>query len=146
MLVKKNKDQCGYTPIEILLLLIVVLLVGFVAWYVVNAKNKADSSYNNSSKLQPVSAPVCATAKDPSTKIDYQQCSIIVVFKTSVDQTTAEQTLKETGLKYKLISSHGTNLMYEVTVPKGQEKSYINIFEQKSTVDFSQLNSVSQAT
>ena len=48
MLMKKN--QRGFSPIEGLLILVLVGLIGFVGWYVFHAKNSTDSFYSNSDK------------------------------------------------------------------------------------------------
>lgn len=42
-----NKNEKGFSPVEILLILVIVGLTGFVGWYVLQSKNKASTSSKN---------------------------------------------------------------------------------------------------
>ena len=70
---KKKKEkikQQGFAPLQALLLLVIVSVVGFAGWYVVNSKNNANNSYNNASKVNnadKTSYKKSTTSKTPAT-------------------------------------------------------------------------------
>lgn len=41
----------GFAPLEAVLLLVIVVVVGFASWYVVHSKNSANNSYNNAANV-----------------------------------------------------------------------------------------------
>lgn len=44
---KVSKNQSGYSTVEVILLAVIVLLIGFIGWYVYNASNNAYDTYNS---------------------------------------------------------------------------------------------------
>lgn len=64
---KKKKEkikQQGFAPLEALLLLVIVSVVGFAGWYVVHSKNNANNSYTNAANSQ---AATASSAKKSTT-------------------------------------------------------------------------------
>jgi uncharacterized protein (UPF0333 family) len=49
---KKLKiKQEGFAPLEALLLLVIVSVIGFASWYVISSKNSANNSYNHAASV-----------------------------------------------------------------------------------------------
>ena len=73
----KSKSQRGFSPIEIVLLVVIIGLVAFVAWYVFKSKSNTDNAYDNTPNSQSVPKETPKTSTNTQTST-----TAIVVTKT----------------------------------------------------------------
>ncbi len=63
-----NKDSSGFSPVEAILVLVIVGLIGYVGWYVAHAKHAADKTLNTAASTTAGAStkPALATGTDNS--------------------------------------------------------------------------------
>lgn len=67
----KKFKQSGFAPLETLLILIIIAIVAFTAWYVFHTKSNANTTYGNAANTQANSVPpVKKTTTNSNTKTE----------------------------------------------------------------------------
>jgi Tfp pilus assembly protein PilV len=108
------KEETGFSAIEMLLCIIIVLMVGFIGYYVYHTQKSANATYNSASKIAAVSAPK-------------------VTKKAVINSAASQQdlTIKEWGIKVKISSD---SQPYYTYLAKGQVDAKDNVAVSQDTV------------
>ncbi len=56
------KEETGFSAVEMLLCLIIVIMISFVGYYIYNTQKKADATYNAASKSVTTSVKKVSTS------------------------------------------------------------------------------------
>ncbi len=95
-----RKNQHGFSPIEILLLLVIVGLVVFIGFYVINSNHKTDQQLANSSKSSSTSSNQ-KTASNP-TKFVFKELGVQITLPTELKGLTYSKNTDAAGESYGL--------------------------------------------